>query len=95
MTKLGASSATAAALMAPLDIAVMPLLKRTGQLGQTGDLIVAIDDRRVARETDLQTALAESRPSDTIYLTILRLATDGAHKTIKFAVKLGNETAAQ
>jgi hypothetical protein len=95
MTKLGASSATAAALMAPLDIAVMPLLKRTGQLGQTGDLIVAIDDRRVASETDLQTALAESRPSDTIYLTILRLATDGAHRTIKFAVKLGNETAAQ
>jgi PDZ domain len=89
MTKLGASGATAAALMAPLDIAVMPLLKKTGQLGRTGDLIVAIDDRRVATEADLQTALAELKASDTIYLTIVRLGTDGAHKTVKLPVKLG------
>lgn len=94
MTKLGASGATAAALMAPLDIALMPLLKKTGQLGQTGDLIVAIDDQRVTNEADMQTALAESKPGDTIYLTLVRLNTAGAHKTIRLPVELGNEAAA-
>jgi hypothetical protein len=90
MTKLGASGATAGALMAPLDIALMPLLKKTGQLGQTGDLIVAIDDRRVTGEADLETALGDSKPGDTIYLTVVRLASDGVRKTIKIPVKLGN-----
>src|SRR6516162_4007407 len=71
MTKLGASGATAGALMAPLDIALMPLLKKTGQLGQTGDLIIAIDDRRVDSELDLETALADSKAGDTIYFTVL------------------------
>jgi hypothetical protein len=90
MTKLGASGATAGALMAPLDIALMPLLKKTGQLGQAGDLIVAIDDRRVVGEADLETALGDSKPGDTIYLTVMRLASNGARKTIKIPVKLGN-----
>jgi PDZ domain len=89
MTTLGASGATAGALMAPLDIALMPLLKKAGQLGQTGDLIVAIDDRRVIGEVDLQTALSESKPGDIIYLTILRLTPHGAGQTIKIPVKLG------
>jgi hypothetical protein len=88
MTNLGATGATAGALMAPLDIALMPLLKKTGQLGQTGDLIVAIDDRRVAAEVDLETALGDSKPGDTIYLTVVRPAGDGAHKTIKVPVRL-------
>jgi len=90
MTRLGASGATAGALMAPLDIALMPLLKKTGQLGQTGDLIVAIDDRRVTGEVDLATALGGSKPGDTIYLTVVRHASDGAQKTIKVPVRLGN-----
>jgi hypothetical protein len=94
MTKLGASGATAGALMAPLDIALMPLLKKTGQLGQTGDLIVAIDDRRVAGEVDLQTALADSKPGDTIYLTVVRLGGDGARKTLKIPVRLANPVSA-
>jgi hypothetical protein len=93
MTKLGASGATAGALIAPLDIALMPLLKKTGQLGQTGDLIVAIDDRRVSGEVDLETALAHSQPGDTVYLTVVRLANDGTHQTIKIPVKLGNQSA--
>jgi len=88
MTTLGASGATAGTLMAPLDIALMPILKKTGQLGQTGDLIVAIDDRRVTGEVDLATALSESKPGDTIYLTVVRLATDGTRQTMKIPVKL-------
>lgn len=90
MTELGASGATAGALLAPLDIALMPLLKKTGQLGQTGDLIVAIDDRRVTGEVDLETALADSKPGDTIYLTVVRAGTNGTHQTIKTPVKLGS-----
>jgi PDZ domain len=90
MTRLGASGATAGALMAPLDIALMPLLTKTGQLGQPGDLIVAIDDRRVAGEVDLETALGHSKPGDTVYLTVVRPASRGAPKTIKIPVKLGN-----
>lgn len=89
MTELGASGATAGALLAPLDIALMPLLKKTGQLGQTGDLIVAVDDRRVTGEVDLETALAESRPGDIIYLTVVRPGANGTHQTIKTPVKLG------
>jgi C-terminal processing protease CtpA/Prc len=90
MTKLGASGATAGALMAPLDIALMPLLKKAGQLGQTGDLIIAIDDRRVTGEVDLETALADSKPGDTIYLTVVRSGTKGSHPTLKIPVKLGS-----
>jgi PDZ domain len=94
MTSLGASGATAGALIAPLDIALMPLLKKTGQLGQTGDLIVAIDDRRVASEVDLETALARTQPGDTVYLTVVRLANDGTHQTVKIPVKLANPASA-
>jgi len=94
MTKLGASGATAGALMAPLDIALMPLLKKTGQLGQTGDLIVAIDDRRVTGEADLEIALGDAKPGDTVYLTVVRPRSDGTHQTIKIPVKLGSPSSA-
>jgi hypothetical protein len=47
----------------------------------------------VRGEEDLQTALGDSKPGDTIYLTVVRLANDGAHKTIKIPVKLGNPAA--
>jgi len=94
MTKLGASGATAGALMAPLDIALMPLLKKTGQLGQTGDLIVAIDDRRVTGEADLEIALGQAKPGDTIYLTVVRSRGDGTHQTIKIPVKLSTPSSA-
>jgi hypothetical protein len=89
MTKLGATGATAGALMPPLDLVVMPLLNKSGQLGQTGDLIVALDDRRVTSEADLQTALQDSKPGDTIYFTVVRLERSGARTTLKIPVKLG------
>jgi S1-C subfamily serine protease len=95
MTGLGASGATAGALLAPLDIALMPLLKKTGQLGETGDLIIAVDDRRVTGEVDLETALADSKPGDTIYLTVVRAGTNGTHQTIKTPVKLASPLSAR
>lgn len=90
LTKLGATGATAGSLMAPLDLLVIPLLKKSGQLGQGGDLIVAIDDKRIAREIDLQDELAASKPGDTIYLTVVRPFQDGSHRTLKIPVILGD-----
>jgi len=89
LTKLGASGATAGALMAPLDLIIMPLLKRAGDLGEDGDLIIAIDDNRVEAEGDLRNALAALKPGDVIYLTLVRQHQGGLHETLKLPVRLG------
>jgi len=90
MTSLGESGATAGALVPPLNLFVMPLLKKTGSLGQGGDLIVAIDDRRVLNDFDLQAELATLKPGDVIYFTIMRAMADGSQKTLKLPIKLGD-----
>jgi hypothetical protein len=88
MTPLGAAGTTASGMLGPLNMLVMPLLEKGGALGQGGDLIVAVDDRRVRDQGDLETAMARLKPGDTMYLTVIR--PDGrAHKTIKIAVKVG------
>ena len=92
MTSMGESGATVGSLMPPLDLFMMPLLKKTGSLGQGGDLIVAIDDRRVINDFDLQSQLESLKPGDLIYLTIVRAANDGSHSTLKVPIKLGDAT---
>ncbi|HJU28857.1 MAG TPA: PDZ domain-containing protein, partial [Candidatus Binataceae bacterium] len=82
------TGATAGALMPPLDLVLMPLLKKSGQLGATGDLIVAIDDKRVLGPDALRNALDAAKPGDTLYLTIKRPRSDGSDETIKLPVKL-------
>ena len=94
MTSVGESGATVGALMPPLNLFVMPLLKKTGSLGQGGDLIVAIDDRRVANDFDLQSELESLKPGDTIYLTIVRSTKDGAQQKLKLPIKLGDASKA-
>lgn len=89
MTSLGESGATASALLPPLDIVMIPLLKRAGSLGRGGDLIVAIDGRRVNDNLDLQTALATLKPGDTIYLTVMRTMPDRSLRTLTLPLKLG------
>ena len=89
MTKLGATGATAGELMAPLNIIVMPLLKKAGELGDDGDLIIAIDDNRVGSDDDLKTVLQNAKPGDVLYLTVVRPHLDGQHETLKLPVKLG------
>jgi S1-C subfamily serine protease len=90
MTGLGASGATAGALMPPLDIILMPLLQRSGQLGLNGDLIVAIDDKRIEYESDLQNEIDGLKPGDTIYFTLVRTEQKGGRETLKIPVKLGD-----
>ena len=88
MTKIGATGATASVLAPPLDLVLMPLLRRAGALGATGDLIIAIDDQPVQSDKDLGNALAALKPGDTVYFTIARTMRDNSHKTYKIPVKL-------
>jgi S1-C subfamily serine protease len=90
MTNVGATGATAGALIPPLDLVVMPLLEKSGQLGAPGDLIIAIDDQRINSEADLQDVLDQSKPGDTIYFTVVRSSQGNGHDTIKVPVRLGD-----
>jgi hypothetical protein len=89
VTPAGAAAATAGALAGPLEMLVMPLLRKAGSLGQDGDLIVAVDDHRVRSELDLEDELDKLKPGDTMWLTVIRPLPSGAHKTMKIAVKVG------
>jgi hypothetical protein len=90
-TSLGASGATAGALLGPAEFIMMPLLKKTGQLGKTGDLIVAVDDKRVSSEQDLAEQLARLKAGDTAWLTVIRDTTKiiGKPKSVQIGVRLG------
>ena len=88
MTSMGETGATASTLMPPLNLIVMPLLKKSGSLGQSGDLIVAIDDKRVETPSALQDELEGLKPGDTIYLTVTRTGANGKSETVKLPVKL-------
>jgi hypothetical protein len=90
MTTIGASGATAGELLGPLDAALRPLLVKSGQLGEDGDLIVAIDDHRVTSDSDLPDRLSRLHPGDIIYLTVLRQQRGGTYKAVKLPVTLGD-----
>lgn len=88
-TKLGVVGATAGSLLGPVTFLVRPLLERAGALGRGGDLIVAVDDRRVRKTEDLDKAIKDLKPGDTMYVTIIRPLPGGSHKTMKIAIKIG------
>jgi hypothetical protein len=94
MTTIGASGATAGELLGPLDAALRPLLAKSGQLGEDGDLIVAIDDHRVTSDSDLPEHLSRLHPGDIIYLTVLRQQRGGSYKAVKLPVTLGFQKSA-
>jgi S1-C subfamily serine protease len=94
LTEIGASGATAGALVPPLDLVMMPLLKKAGQLGRTGDLIVAIDDHRVDGPDSLADALDRLKPGDVVYFTVIRAMRNGSYKTLKLPVMLASPAAA-
>jgi hypothetical protein len=87
-TTLGASSLTASAMLGPAQELLAPLLKKTGQLGHQGDLIVAVDDDRVETEQDLAGELAKLKPGDTLWLTVLRESAKGKAKAYKVPIRV-------
>jgi hypothetical protein len=95
MSTIGATGATAGELLGPLDGALRPLLAKSGQLGQDGDLIVAIDDHRVTSDSDLPDHLARLHPGDIIYLTVLRQQRGGSYKAVKLPITLGFQKSAK
>ncbi|HTY54218.1 MAG TPA: PDZ domain-containing protein [Candidatus Binataceae bacterium] len=92
ITPLGAAGVTAGALLGPLSMAVIPLLNKNGQLGKDGDLIIAVDDRRVHSEFDFRDELGRLKPGDTIYLTVVRATAQGGRQTLKLPVKVGAQS---
>jgi hypothetical protein len=85
-----AALATMAALVGPLGLVVDKALEQPG-----GDLIVAVDDRRVRSKQDLDDVLDRLKPGDTTYLTVIRPTdTHGNHQTLKIKVQVGQDTEA-
>jgi len=92
ITPLGAAGVTAGALLGPLTMAVIPLLNKSGQLGKDGDLVIAVDDRRVHGEFDFRDELRKLKPGDTMYLTVVRPSAQGGRQTLKIPVKVGGQS---
>ena len=92
MTAVGAALTTLSSILPGGSILATKALGGTGAIGQGGDLIVAIDDKRVRDQSDLESAMERLKPGDTMYLTVIRPDGTGdhpAHKTIKIAVRVG------
>jgi hypothetical protein len=92
MTAVGAAVSTLSGILPGGSILANKALANSGAMGQGGDLIVAVDDRRVRDQSDLESAMSRLKPGDTMYLTVIR--PDGTdehapHKTIKIAVHVG------
>jgi hypothetical protein len=92
VTAIGAAVSTLSAIIPGGAILADKALATSGAMGQGGDLIVAVDDKRVRDQSDLETAMSRLKPGDTMYLTVIRPnGTDehAPHATIKIAVRVG------
>jgi hypothetical protein len=92
VTAVGAALSTLSGIIPGGSILATKALGSSGAMGQGGDLIVAVDDKRVRDQSDLETAMARLKPGDTMYLTVIRPDGSGdrvPHKTIKIAVRVG------
>ncbi len=88
MSAVGAAVSTLTGILPGGSILANKALSSSGAMGHGGDLIVAVDDRRVRDQSDLENAMARLKPGDTMYLTIIR-PEGNSHKTIKIAVRVG------
>ena len=92
MTAIGAAATTAIGILPGGALIANSVLGRTGAMGQGGDLIVAVDDKRVRDQGDLENAMARLKPGDTMYLTVIRpngVDERAPHQTLRIAVKVG------
>jgi hypothetical protein len=88
LTAVGAAITTLSAILPGGTLLANKALAPTGAVGTGGDLIVAVDDKRVRDQGDLEAALSRLKPGDTMYLTVIR-PEGNSHKTMKIAVHLG------
>lgn len=88
MTTIGATGETAGFMLGPLGNLMSPLLAHTGQLGEGGDMLVAVDEQRVSSPDELYRALERLQPGDTVWFTVMRIMRSGAPKTERIPVVL-------
>ena len=81
MTPIGAAVSTLTGILPGGSILANKALTTSGAMGQGGDLIVAVDDRRVRDQSDLESAMSRLKPGDTMYLTVIRPQGNCAHDT--------------
>src|SRR5215467_382963 len=87
-TALGNLAALGSVLAFPVGLFTVPRLRRSGALGMPGDLIVAVDDRRVRTEEEFMRAIAPLRAGDTVYVTVIRPIVGGSHQTLRIAMHI-------
>jgi hypothetical protein len=90
--EISAAGAAAVTLTGLIPLATPLLghfLNQPGAPGNDGDLIIAVDDQRIRNQQDLDDKMAQLKPGDTLYLTVIRPNGDGSHKTLKIAVRVG------
>lgn len=90
-TPMGDLGALGSILFLPVSVITMPMLRRSGALGEFGDLIVAVDDQRVRSKGELLTMLHRIKPGDTTYITVIRPIPGGSHKTMRIALHIDRE----
>lgn len=91
MTAIGAAVSTLTGILPGGAVLANKALSSSGAMGHEGDLIVAVDDRRVRDQSDLGNAMSRLKPGDTMYLTVIR-PQGNSHTTLKIAVRVGAVT---
>ncbi len=89
-SRLGDLAAVGSILVLPVGLFTMPMLRRSGMLGTSGDLIIAVDDQRIHNQQEFLKALSVLRPGDTTYVTVLRQV-PGGHQSLRIAVHLDTD----
>jgi len=92
MSAIGAAVTTLTGILPGGSILTTKALATSGAMGQGGDLIVAVDGNRVRDQSDLESAMAQLKPGDTMYLTVIRPNGTDEHThqpPIQIAVKVG------
>ncbi len=89
VTAAGAAGVTLGTMIPLVNPLLNHFLEKSGSLGTGGDLIVAVDDQRIRNQSDLDDKMAQLKPGDTMYLTVIRPIPGGQHKTLKIAVRVG------
>lgn len=93
VSAVGAAVTTLSAFLPGGSLLANKAMESSGAMGQDGDLIVAVDDKRIRDQSDLEAAMSRLKPGDTMYLTVIR--PNGTHETgphppaMKIAVRVG------